>query len=234
MSGKAHILVVDDDDLLRESIRVRLEQDGFWVSVAATGKTALSAASRNPPDLVILDVGLTDSDGLDICRALQREHPAVRVIFLTGRSSEIDKVSGLALGDDYVTKPFSMIELEARIGTVLRRTREASQHLRTSVIEMGGIRLEPASRQMMVRGQLIELSLKEFDLLHLLMSRAGEVLTTNEILSAVWGPEYLGAHELVYVHVSWLRQKLGDNPRHPKLLHTVRGVGYRFMPEEES
>jgi two-component system phosphate regulon response regulator PhoB len=234
MSGKAHILVVDDDDLLRESIRVRLEQDGFWVSVAATGKTALSAASRNPPDLVILDVGLTDSDGLDICRALQREHPAVRVIFLTGRSSEIDKVSGLALGDDYVTKPFSMIELEARIGTVLRRTREASRHLQTSVIEMGEIRLEPASRRMMVRGQLIELSLKEFDLLHLLMSHAGEVLTTNEILSAVWGPEYLGAHELVYVHVSWLRQKLGDDPRHPKLLHTVRGVGYRFMPEEES
>jgi two-component system OmpR family response regulator len=124
MNGKAQILVVDDDDLLRESIRVRLEQDGFRVNVAATGNIALTAASRNPPDLVILDIGLTDSDGLDICRALQRDHPTVHVIFLTGRSSEIDKVSGLAMGDDYMTKPFSIIELEARIGTVLRRTRE--------------------------------------------------------------------------------------------------------------
>jgi DNA-binding response OmpR family regulator len=231
MNGKAHILVVDDDDLLRESVRVRLEQDGFRVSVAATGNIALNVASRNLPDLVILDIGLTDSDGLDICRALQRDHPAVRIIFLTGRSSEIDKVSGLAMGDDYVTKPFSMIELEARIGTVLRRTREDSQHLQASVMEVGKIRLEPASHQVTVRGLLIELTPKEFDLLHLLMSRAGEVLTTNEILSLVWGPEYIGAHDLVYVHVSWLRQKLCDNPRHPKLLHTVRGVGYRFIPE---
>jgi DNA-binding response OmpR family regulator len=231
MNGKAHILVVDDDDLLRESVRVRLEQDGFRVSVAATGNIALNVASRNLPDLVILDIGLTYSDGLDICRALQRDHPAVRIIFLTGRSSEIDKVSGLAMGDDYVTKPFSMIELEARIGTVLRRTREDSQHLQASVMEVGKIRLEPASHQVTVRGLLIELTPKEFDLLHLLMSRAGEVLTTNEILSLVWGPEYIGAHDLVYVHVSWLRQKLCDNPRHPKLLHTVRGVGYRFIPE---
>ena len=231
MNGKAHILVVDDDDLLRESVRVRLEQDGFRVSVAATGNIALNVASRNLPDLVILDIGLTDSDGLDICRALQRDHPAVRIIFLTGRSSEIDKVSGLAMGDDYVTKPFSMIELEARIGTVLRRTREDSQHLQASVMEVGEIRLEPASHQVTVRGLPIELTPKEFDLLHLLMSRAGEVLTTNEILSLVWGPEYIGAHDLVYVHVSWLRQKLCDNPRHPKLLHTVRGVGYRIIPE---
>jgi DNA-binding response OmpR family regulator len=231
MNGKAHILVVDDDDLLRESVRVRLEQDGFRVSVAATGNIALNVASRNLPDLVILDIGLTDSDGLDICRALQRDHPAVRIIFLTGRSSEIDKVSGLAMGDDYVTKPFSMIELEARIGTVLRRTREDSQHLQASVMEVGEIRLEPASHQVTVRGLPIELTPKEFDLLHLLMSRAGEVLTTNEILSLVWGPEYIGAHDLVYVHMSWLRQKLCDNPRHPKLLHTVRGVGYRFIPE---
>jgi len=231
MNGKAHILVVDDDDLLRESVRVRLEQDGFRVSVAATGNIALNVASRNLPDLVILDIGLTDSDGLDICRALQRDHPAVRIIFLTGRSSEIDKVSGLAMGDDYVTKPFSIIELEARIGTVLRRTREDSQHLQASVMEVGEIRLEPASHQVMVRGLPIELTPKEFDLLHLLMSRAGEVLTTNEILSLVWGPEYIGAHDLVYVHMSWLRQKLCDNPRHPKLLHTVRGVGYRFIPE---
>ena len=234
MNDKAHILIVDDDDLLRESIRVQLERDGFKVSVAATGNIALSTAARNPPDLVILDRGLPESDGLDICRALQDNHPALRVIFLTARSSDVDKVSGLALGDGYVTKPFSIIELEARIGMVLRRTRASSQPVQATVLEMGGIRLDPVSHQASACGQTIELTPKEYDLLHLLMSRPGEALTTNEILSTVWGPEYIGAHELVYVHVSWLRQKICDDPRHPKLLHTVRGVGYRFMPEEEA
>lgn len=231
MVGKGNILVVDDDDLLRESIRVRLQQDGYQITVAGNGEAALSTATRTPPDLVLLDIGLPDSDGLDICRALQRDR-MVPIIFLTGRSSEIDKVSGLALGDDYVTKPFSLMELEARISMVLRRTRQASQGLRSSVVEAGGIRLDPGSHEVTVRGTPVELSPKEFDLLHLLMSRAGDALTTNEILSAVWGPEYSGAHELVYVHVSWLRQKLCVHPHDSKLIHTVRGVGYRFIAEE--
>ena len=231
MTTKGHILVVDDDDLLRESVRARLLEDGYNVSVAANGDAALSTATRNPPDLVLLDIGLPDSDGLDICRALQRER-AIPVIFLTGRSSEIDKVSGLALGDDYVTKPFSLIELEARIAMVLRRIRKVSENPRNGVIDMGSIRLDPVSHEVVVRGEPVDLSPKEFDLLHLLMSRAGEALATNEILSVVWGPEYTGAHELVYVHISWLRQKLCVNPRHPQLIHTVRGVGYRFLPVE--
>ncbi len=230
MTTKGHILVVDDDDLLRESVRARLLEDGYNVSVAANGDAALSTASRNPPDLVLLDIGLPDSDGLDICRALQRDR-MIPVIFLTGRSSEIDKVSGLALGDDYVTKPFSLIELEARIAMVLRRTRQVGGNLRGGVVELGGVRLDPVSHEVTVRGQPVELSPKEFELLHLLMSHPGEALATNEILSAVWGPEYIGAHELVYVHVSWLRQKLCVDPRAPKLIHTVRGVGYRFLPE---
>ena len=232
MVSKAHILIVDDDDLLRESIRVRLERDGFRVSVAATGQLAVASAGHNPPDLAIIDIGLTDSDGLDICRILQRDHPPVRIIFLTGRSSEIDKVSGLALGDDYLTKPFSMIELEARIGAVLRRKQEDIRSPQAAAIEAGGIRIEPASHRVMVNGQPVELTPKEFDLLHLFMSHAGEVLKPNEILSKVWGPEYIGAHDLVYVHISWLRQKLGDDPRHPKLFHTVRGIGYRFTAED--
>ena len=185
---KGLILVVDDDDLLRESVRARLLEDGYNVSVAANGDAALSTASRNPPDLVLLDIGLPDSDGLDVCRALQRDR-AVPIIFLTGRSSEIDKVSGLALGDDYVTKPFSMIELEARIAMVLRRIRKLSDSPRSGLIEISGIRLDPVSHEVIVRGQPIELSPKEFDLLQLLMSRAGEALATNEILSVVWGQE---------------------------------------------
>lgn len=231
MKGKGHILVVDDDDLTRESLRVRLEHDGYQVSVAATGNTAIASASHNPPDLVVLDIGLPDRDGLSVCRALQREPRAMPVIFLTGRSSEIDKVSGMALGDDYVTKPFSLIELEARIGMVLRRTQPRPGNS-PEVIEMGGIRLDTKSHQVIVRGQPIELSPKEFDLLHLLMRQAGEALAANEILSKVWGPEYAGAHELVYVHISWLRQKLCLDPHNPKLIHTVRGVGYRFSPKE--
>jgi DNA-binding response OmpR family regulator len=231
MTTKGHILVVDDDDLLRESVRARLIEDGYNVSVAANGDAALSTASRNPPDLVLLDIGLPDSDGLDICRALQRDH-SIPVIFLTGRSSEIDKVSGLALGDDYVTKPFSLIELEARIAMVLRRIRKVSENPRSSILEMSGIRLDPVSHEVVVHGQPVDLSTKEFDLLHLLMSRAGEALATNEILSVVWGPEYTGAHELVYVHISWLRQKLCVDSRNPQLIHTVRGVGYRFLPAE--
>ena len=231
MTTKGHVLVVDDDDLLRESVRARLLEDGYHVSVAANGDAALATALRNPPDLVLLDIGLPDSDGLDICRALQRDRE-VPVIFLTGRSSEIDKVSGLALGDDYVTKPFSLIELEARIAMVLRRIRKVSENPRAGIIEMSGIRLDPVSHQVIVRGRSVDLSPKEFDLLHLLMSRAGEALATNEILSVVWGPEYTGAHELVYVHISWLRQKLCVDPRNPQLIHTVRGVGYRFLPAE--
>jgi DNA-binding response OmpR family regulator len=231
MTTKGHILVVDDDDLLRESVRARLLEDGYNVSVAANGDAALATAARNPPDLVLLDIGLPDSDGLDVCRALQRDRD-VPVIFLTGRSSEIDKVSGLALGDDYVTKPFSLIELEARIAMVLRRIRKVSETPRAGVVEMSGIRLDPVSHEVIVRGRSVDLSPKEFDLLQLLMSRAGEALATNEILSVVWGPEYTGAHELVYVHISWLRQKLCVDPSNPQLIHTVRGVGYRFLPAE--
>ncbi len=230
MISKGRILVVDDDKLLCESLRIRLEHDGFQVSVASNGGEALSRADHHTPDLVILDIGLPDSDGLDIGRALRRKRP-VPVIFLTGRTSEIDKVSGLALGDDYVTKPFSLIELEARIGAVLRRSQPASQTLLPDVVELGDIRLDTTSHQVSVRGQAVELSPKEFDLLYLLMSHAGQVVSTNEILSTVWGPEYLGAHELVWVHISWLRQKLGTDPQGPHLIRNVRGVGYRFVPE---
>ena len=229
--SRGHILVVEDDDLLCDSVSVCLEQDGYHVVRAATGEAAIASAHRHPPDLVILDLGLPDSDGFDVCRALQRDRP-VPVIFLTGRSSDIDKVSGLALGDDYVTKPFSMVELEARVGAVLRRTRQVDLAAQPSIIEAGGIQLDAISHQVMVRGQVAELAPKEFDLLHLLMSHPGKALTLDEILDAVWGPEYIGAHELVYVHMSWLRQKICLDPQHPRLVQTVRGVGYRFTPEE--
>lgn len=231
MATNGNILIVDDDALLTESIRLRLEQDGYATRVATTGGMALALARHDPPDLVLLDIGLPDSDGLDLCRALQRDR-RVPVIFLTGRTSEIDKVSGLVLGDDYVTKPFSMVELEARIALVFRRLRQAQQPVLPEILDLGGVRLDPSSHQVLVRGVPVELTPKEFDLLHLLMSHAGQVLATNEILSTVWGSDYTGAFELVYVHISWLRQKLCLDSKQPRLIHTIRGVGYRFAPEE--
>jgi DNA-binding response OmpR family regulator len=223
-------LVVEDDDLLRDSIGACLEQDGYQVVPAMTGQAAIAIAHHHPPDLAILDLGLPDSDGFDVCRALLRDRP-VPVIFLTGRSSDIDKVSGLALGDDYVTKPFSMVELEARVGAVLRRTRQVNLAPHAGVIEAGGIQLDTISHQVMVRGQLVELAPKEFDLLHLLMSHPGKAFTLDEILDTVWGSEYIGAHDLIYVHINWLRQKICVDPRHPQLVQTVRGVGYRLALE---
>jgi DNA-binding response OmpR family regulator len=225
------ILVVEDDDLLQDSIGACLEQDGYQVARATTGQAAIASAHRHPPDLVILDLGLPDSDGFDICRALQRDRP-VPVIFLTGRSSDIDKVSGLALGDDYVTKPFSMAELEARVGAVLRRTRQVDLATQAGIIEAGDIQLDTTSHQVVVRGQPIELAPKEFDILRLLMSHPRKAFTLDEILDAIWGPEYIGAHDLVYVHINWLRQKICVDPRHPQLVQTIHGVGYRFAPEE--
>jgi DNA-binding response OmpR family regulator len=224
------VLVVEDDDLLQDSIGACLEQDGYQVVRAATGQAAIVSAHRHPPDLVILDLGLPDSDGFDICRALQRDRP-VSVIFLTGRSSDVDKVSGLALGDDYVTKPFSMAELEARVAAVLRRTRQADPAAQPGLIETRDIQLDTISHQVVVRGRPVELAPKEFDILRLLMSHPGKAFTLDEILDAVWGSEYIGAHDLVYVHINWLRQKICVDPRHPQLVRTVRGVGYRLAPE---
>src|SRR5262249_44170136 len=129
-------------------------------------------------------------------------------------------------------KPFSMVELEARVRAVLRRTRQVDLAAHPGIIEAGDIQLDTISHQVVVRGRPVELAPKEFDLLHLLMSHPGKAFTQDEILDAVWGPEYIGAHELVYVHISWLRQKICVDPQHPRLVQTIRGVGYRFRPEE--
>lgn len=228
----AKILVVDDDALLRRSLKHRFEREGYTVSTVETGEEALTMARSDPPDLVLLDVGLPDRNGLDIARTLQHELGAT-IIFLTGRGQENDIVIGLELGaEDYVTKPFGMRELLARIRVVLRRTAREPVQVGNELLVVGDVWLDPAGREVRVRGEPVDLPPKEFDLLRLLLANAGTVLTTNYLLDAVWGEEFAGAVQVLYVHIGWLREQVEVDPRRPRHIQTVRGVGYKFVIPE--
>ncbi len=224
------ILVVDDDALLRKSLKYRLEQEGYDVITAESGEQALIFARRDHPELVLLDIGLPDRDGLDVARVMQREMD-VPIIFLTARSQETDIVVGLELGaEDYIAKPFGMRELLARLRVVLRRVNRGPAPAGEEAIELGEIRLDPKGREVQVRGKRIELPPKEFELLRLLMANAGTVLASDYLLDAVWGEEFAGANQVLYVHMGWLRERIEQDPRRPRHILTVRGVGYKFHP----
>lgn len=228
----AKILLVDDDALLRRSIKYQLEQTGHAVITCDTGEEGLLFARREKPNLILLDIGLPGRDGLDVARTLQREM-TVPIIFITGRGQETDIVVGLELGaEDYITKPFGMRELLARIRVVLRRA-ESSTASGDPVLQSGDIRLDPKSRVVHVRGERVDLPPKEFDLLRLLMANADAVLSTNYLLDAVWGEEFAGAVQVLYVHIGWLRERIERDPRHPRAIQTVRGVGYKFVGKED-
>ncbi len=232
-SRPTKILVVDDDQLLRRSLKYRLDHEGYAVTTADAGEQALSFARRDHPDLVLLDIGLPDRDGLDVARTLQREID-VPIILLTGRRQETDIVIGLELGaDDYVTKPFGMRELLARIRTVLRRTARPPSSLENDPITVSDISLDVKAHQVRVRENKVDLPPKEFELLRLLIANAGSVLTTEYLLDAVWGEEFAGASQVLYVHIGWLREAIEPDPRHPTRIVTVRGIGYRFVGTEE-
>jgi DNA-binding response OmpR family regulator len=232
MSGQ-HILLVDDDALLRRSLSFSLEQAGYRVSTAASGEDALALARRDPPDLVLLDIGLPGMDGLDTLRHFEQEM-ALPVIFLTARRRELDEVLGLELGaDDYVTKPFDLDVLLARIKSVLRRAgRPPESGVIVQPIQVGDLVIDPAAHTVTVAGEPVELAPREFDLLHALALEAGHVLSVEDLLARVWGPEYLGEPQVVYVHVRWLREKIERDPNRPERIVTVRGVGYRLEPQE--
>jgi len=222
------ILVVDDDALVRKSLKYRLEREGYTITIAETGDEALTCARRDEPDLIVLDIGLPDRDGLDVARIIQREIN-VPIIFLTGRGRETDVVVGLELGaEDYVTKPFRMRELLARIRVVLRRATHAVVSTPEEPLAVGDIWLDPKAHEVCVRGKPVDLPPKEFELLRLLMANAGTVLPTNYLLDAVWGDDFGGAVQVLYVHIGWLREHIEKDPRHPRCIQTVRGVGYKF------
>ncbi len=230
----AKILVVDDDVRLLPILKYRLEQEGYVVKTAETAAEALSRTRGDRPDLVLLDIGLPDRDGLDLARTLQRDLH-VPLVFLTARAQEPDIVTGLELGaEDYITKPFGFRELLARIRVVLRRSEQLPSARRDESLAVGQVMLDPRKHEVRVRGQPVELPPKEFELLRVLMMNAGAVLTVDYLLDTVWGPEFAGALQVLYVRIGWLRERLEEDPRHPRYILTVRGVGYKFAaPEEE-
>jgi DNA-binding response OmpR family regulator len=230
-----HILLVDDDALMRRSLALNLEEAGYRASTAANAETAFEVVKRDPPDLILLDIGLPGMDGLDALREFERtaslNHRAnIPIIFLTARRRELDQALGLELGaDDYVTKPFDLNVLLARIKAVLRRFEQTSPATSISgSLEIGDLMIDPAAHTVTVAGQPVDLSPLEFSLLHMLALNTGHVMSVDDLLSQVWGAEYVGEPQIVYVHMRWLRQKIEIDPQKPRRIVTVRGVGYKL------
>lgn len=231
---KTRVLVIDDDALLRQSLSYRLAREGYTVMTCETAAEGLLSARRDPPELVLLDIGLNDQSGLDLARTLQQEL-GVPIIFLTGRQEETDIVIGLELGaEDYITKPFGMRELVARMRVVLRRRMRSAEKTDDDILVVGEVSLDPKAHVVRVREEKVELPPKEFDLLRLLLTNAGTVLSTDYLLQAVWGEEFAGAQQVLYVHMGWLRERIEQDPRRPHLILTIRGVGYKFAVEEQA
>ena len=222
---KPHILVVEDEISISEPLAESLERDGFTTQVAPLVADAMTAFREREPDLVLLDVMLPDGDGRDLCREIRRESD-VPIVMLTARGEEMDKVLALELGaDDYVVKPFSARELTARIRAILRRGQGPQ---RRGPLEVGALQLDPGAHTVTKAGEPVELTPREFDLLHLLMQHAGEVCKREDIMDEVWDPHWFGPTKTLDVHISWLRKKIEDDPATPRYITTIRGVGFRF------
>jgi two-component system, OmpR family, response regulator RegX3 len=232
MAGRRTILMVEDEQSITEPLTEALAREGFGTQVAGTAAEALELASRTEPDLVLLDVMLPDGSGYDVCREL-RAGSAVPIIMLTARGEETDRIVGLELGaDDYIVKPFSAREVVARIRAVLRRAGDHDSSP-TEPIELGPVRLDRAKRSATVGDDQLDLTRREYDLLELLMSEAGSVVTRERLIDEVWDVNWFGSTKTLDVHVSGLRRKLGDDSSSPRFIHTVRGVGFRFAGPEE-
>ncbi|MEV5326860.1 response regulator transcription factor [Nonomuraea fastidiosa] len=227
------VLVVEDEESFSDALSYMLRKEGFEVSVAATGPEALDTFDRNGADLVLLDLMLPGLPGTEVCRSL-RQRSKVPVIMLTAKDSEIDKVVGLELGaDDYVTKPFSSRELVARIRAVLRRRGDTSDEMESAVLAVGPVRMDVDRHVVAVRGEPVQLPLKEFELLEVLLRNAGRVLTRGQLIDRVWGADYVGDTKTLDVHVKRLRAKIESDPSNPRCILTVRGLGYKFDAVEE-
>jgi two-component system response regulator RegX3 len=227
------VLVVEDEESFSDALSYMLRKEGFEVSVAATGPEALDTFDRNGADLVLLDLMLPGLPGTEVCRSL-RQRSKVPVIMLTAKDSEIDKVVGLELGaDDYVTKPFSSRELVARIRAVLRRQGTEAAEVSTPTLAAGPVRMDVERHVVTVDGAGVQLPLKEFELLELLLRNAGRVLTRGQLIDRVWGADYVGDTKTLDVHVKRLRAKIEADPSNPRCILTVRGLGYKFDAAED-
>jgi two-component system, OmpR family, response regulator RegX3 len=237
-SGRRTILLVEDEPAIAEPLAETLTREGFHLEVAGTAADALDAAARVRPDLILLDLMLPDGSGFDVCREVRRESQ-VPIIMLTARGEEADRVIGLELGaDDYVVKPFSAREVTARVRAVLRRTAVAAAPAAgdngNAPVEIGDVRLDPATRSVSKAGAAVDVTRKEFDLLALLMRSAGAVVTRERLIDEVWDVNWFGSTKTLDVHVSGLRKKLGDDSAAPRYIHTVRGVGFMFAGADEA
>lgn len=229
------ILVVEDDRLTRRSLELHLTQAGYRCQTAQNIAQALTLAQAERPHLLLLDIGLPGVDGFEGLRIFQSHFPDLPVIFLTARRRELDQVVGLELGaDDYITKPFDIDVLLAHVKAVLRRTANLDVDVPqspNSAITVGGLAIDPAGRVVRCNGRPVELTPKEFDLLLYLAATPGVVRSVQEIIQNVWGENWIGEDQTIYVHMRWLRTKIEDDPGNPKRIVTVRGVGYKLMAE---
>ena len=223
------VLVVDDEKLIVKGIRFSLEQDGMEVTCAYDGEEALRLAQENKFDMILLDIMLPKMDGFEVCQAI-REFSNMPIVMLTAKGDDMDKILGLEYGaDDYITKPFNILEVKARIKAIMRRTAASEPKEENSkVIESGDLKLDCESRRLFVQGREINLTAKEFDLLELLVMNPNKVYSRENLLNLVWGYEYPGDVRTVDVHVRRLREKIEPNPSEPKYVHTKWGVGYYY------
>lgn len=230
IAGARTVLVVEDEESLASTLSYNLRKNGFNVISASDGLEGLRAAQRDNPDVIVLDLMLPKMDGLEVCRRLRADSD-VPVLMLTAKSEELDRVVGLEMGaDDYLTKPFSMRELMARVRALLRRANgRGATPDDASRVSAGPVDLDVRGRTAIRDGEELSLKPKEFDLLHFLAKNAGQVFTREQLLEHVWGYEFFGGSRTVDVHIRWLREKIEEDPGKPQHLLTVRGVGYKFV-----
>ena len=224
------VLVVDDEKLIVKGIRFSLEQDGMEVDCAYDGEEALECIHNKEYDIVLLDLMLPKLSGMEVCQQV-REFSDVPIIMLTAKGEDMDKILGLEYGaDDYITKPFNILEVKARIKAIIRRTtKPAAQEEKAKVVEVGDLKLDCESRRVFIAGREINLTAKEFDVLELLVFNPNKVYSRENLLNMVWGYEYPGDVRTVDVHIRRLREKIETNPSEPKYVHTKWGVGYYFQ-----
>ena len=222
------ILVVDDEQSIVTLLKYNLETAGYIVEVAYDGEEALKKVETEQPELIVLDVMLPKKDGIEVCKTIRSDKNLVPILMLTAKDDEFDRVLGLELGaDDYMTKPFSPREVVARVKAILRRSQFVNEIEKEDII-IGSIRIRPEFFEVYKEDELLELTPKEFELLLYLIERQGRVITREHMLNSVWNYEFAGDSRIVDVHISHLRDKLEENPKQPKLIKTVRGLGYKL------
>ena len=230
MANKQKILIVDDDENIAELISLYMTKECFETQIVYDGESALQAADTFAPDLILLDLMLPKMNGLEVCQQI-REFSDVPIIMLTAKGEDMDKILGLEYGaDDYITKPFNILEVKARIKAIMRRAgKNATQETKAKVVEVGELRLDCESRRVFIGTREINLTAKEFDVLELLVFNPNKVYSRENLLNIVWGYEYPGDVRTVDVHIRRLREKIESNPSEPKYVHTKWGVGYYFQ-----